>query len=259
MIKKKFYYKNTPEYYIYYTVNDGNPANVDLSDWPEVTRNEIISGQQGRLVLNTVPIYIPDGAFDIFSAGGTNLVNITLPNTITNIGEGAFSGCNYLTSFTLRDEVTTVGASAFNGTGITSPLYNNTIFAYLPQSYSGSYTIPSGITKIIGQAAFGCNGLTSIIIPDSVIEIGYESFAGCNYLTQVEIGTGIINIGHYGFRNIANSGTFTCKAVSPPMIDTSLGAQHSNWTLYVPANSVLDYSNSSAWNNFFSGNIQAIS
>ena len=253
---KKFYYPKS-EYYIYYGVNDGNPVGVDLSNWPEVIRNEMVSSQEGRLVFYTIPTYIPDGAFDQLSIGNNNLTHISLPNTITNIGEGAFSGCSNITSFTLRDEVTTVGDSAFGGTGITLPLYNSTIFAYLPNSYSGSYTIPSGITTITGFAAFDCDSLTTLIVPDSVTNIGYEAFMGCGNLVQVEIGTGVTNIGEYAFLNIGVNGTFICKATNPPTIDTSFGSPGISWTLYVPSNSVSAYQADSKWSNAFSS-IQAI-
>lgn len=253
---KKFYYKTSPEYYIYYTVNDGYPVEVDTSGWPEVVRNEMVSAAEGRLVFNTVPIYIPDDAFYSTSSGG-NLTSITIPSTITYIGEGAFTNCQNLTSFTLPDTVTSMGVDSFYGTGISTPIYNSTLFAHLPNSYSGSYTIPSGITKIIGYAAYDCPGLTSLIIPNSVTEIGQHAFNRCDNLTRVEIGSGITNIGTYAFLSMGANGTFICRAIDPPDIDTSLGSPGAGWTLYVPANSVSAYQSDSKWANVFSS-IQAI-
>lgn len=253
---KKFYYKTSPEYYIYYTVNNGYPVEVDTSNWPEVIRNELVSATEGRLVLNAIPTYIPNDAFSQISPGG-NLVSISLPNTITTLGANAFGNCIYLTLFTLYDHITNVGDGPFVATGITYPVYNSKIFAYLPDSYSGSYTVPTGITKIVGEAAWGCTGLTSLIIPDSVTEIGYEAFNRCDNLTQIEIGSGITNIGHFAFLGLGLSGTFICKATNPPDIDTSLGTPGNGWTLYVPTNSVSDYQNDSKWSDAFTS-IQAI-
>ena len=49
------------------------------------------------------------------------LTSITIPNSVTSIGNCAFYGCSSLTSITIPNSVTSIGSSAFYGT----PWLNN--------------------------------------------------------------------------------------------------------------------------------------
>ena len=94
--------------------------------------------------------------------------SITIPDSVTSIGRGAFYGCTSLTSVTIGNSVTSIGDYAF---------YNCTSLT--------SITIPDSVTSI-GELAFsGCTGLTSIVIPDSVTSVGYAAFSGCTGLIKI--------------------------------------------------------------------------
>ncbi|MBQ4112212.1 MAG: leucine-rich repeat domain-containing protein, partial [Clostridia bacterium] len=97
---------------------------------------------------------------------------IELPDTVTSIGDGAFSGCSNLTSITIPDAVTSIGDGAFSGC-----------------SNLTSITIPDSVTSIGNGAFGGCSSLTSITIPDSVtsMSIGEYAFHGCTSLTSITI------------------------------------------------------------------------
>ena len=71
----------------------------------------------------------------------------TIPNSVTTIGEHAFSDCDSLTSINIPNSVTTIGEGAF----------------------------------------ISCNSLTSINIPNSVTTIGNGAFAWCHFLTSINI------------------------------------------------------------------------
>lgn len=90
-------------------------------------------------------------------SGHTTLKSVTLPNSVIVVEPFAFRGC----------------------TGLTEPIYNNKVFAYMPSDYSGEYTIPDGIVSIAGGAFSGCSSITSITLPESVTEIGYNAFYDC--------------------------------------------------------------------------------
>jgi hypothetical protein len=68
------------------------------------------------------------------------LTSITIPNSVTRIGDVAFFGCTGLTSITIPNSVTRIGREAFYGcTGLTSM----TVEATNPPYYSSTYKIVS--------------------------------------------------------------------------------------------------------------------
>ena len=157
-------------------------------------------------------IYMPRsyrGAYTIPSgiqriAGGAfydcdDLTSVTIPNSVTVIGAEAFSSCGRLASVSLPESVDSVGYRAFAYTGLGSPLYNGKVFAYMPQSYSGAYAIPSGIYRIAGGALYDCSGLTSVTIPNSVTTIEGSAFSYCSGLTSVTIPNSVASIGESAF------------------------------------------------------------
>ncbi len=90
---------------------------------------------------------------------GKEVTNLTIPNSITSIGNYTFYGCDGLTSVTIPNSVTSIGLYAFSGCdGLTS------------------ITIPNSVTSIGEWAFFGCDGLTSISVPNSVTSIGMFAF-----------------------------------------------------------------------------------
>ena len=120
---------------------------------------------------------IGNGAF----SGCSGLTSITIPNSVTSIGELAFDGCSGLTSVTIPNSVTSIGDYVLNRCdGIKNTIIVNDMFVYLPKTYTGHYSIPENITKIIGGAFENCSGLTSVTIPNSVTSIGDWAFDCCN-------------------------------------------------------------------------------
>ena len=140
--------------------------------------------------------YIASYAF----RGNNMLRSITIPNSVTSIGEGTFAYCKSLTTVTIPNSVTSIGERAFYGcSGLTSPVYNAHCFAYMPTSYKGAYIIPEGIKQIAGGAFDGCSGLRSVIIPNSVTSIGDGAFWACDGLTSITIPNSVTSIGFQAF------------------------------------------------------------
>ena len=147
------------------------------------------------------------------------LTSITIPNSVTSIGRYAFGGCSGLTSITIPNSVTSIGDCAFSYCiSLTSPVYNAHVFAYMPTSYSGAYTIPEGIESIAGGAFDNCTGLISITIPNSVTSIGDAAFYRCTSLTSVTIPNSVTSIGNSAF-----GGCSGLTSVTIPNSVTSIG------------------------------------
>ena len=119
--------------------------------------------------------------------GMTKLPAITIPNSVTSIGGGAFSRCSGLTSVTIGSGVTSIGNEVFYGcSGLTA------------------ITIPNSVTSIGWMAFYGCSGLTDVTIGNSVTSIGAEAFQECSKLTSVTIGSGVTSIGDEAFRDCSS-------------------------------------------------------
>ncbi len=123
---------------------------------PENTSIEIKAGTKG----------ITGSAFALYNRGGYNrngLTSVTIPNSVTNIGNDAFCECTGLTSITIPDSVTSIDSQAF-------------------ERCSGlkSIKIGNSVTSIGEDAFCGCPGLTSVMIPESVKKIGENAFGYYN-------------------------------------------------------------------------------
>ncbi len=159
---------------------------------------------------NLISISIPDSVTSIGNMAFyrcKGLTSIPIPDSVTSIGDSAFSGCTSLTSITIPDSVTNVGDGLFYGcssllsanigNGITS--IGQMFFQYCTSLTSVS--LSSSITSIGFQAFVNCASLTSITIPDSVTSIGDSAFSGCKGLTSLILGNSITSIGNSAFSN----------------------------------------------------------
>jgi hypothetical protein len=122
--------------------------------------------------------------------------------TITAIGGGAFAGITDLTSVTIPSTVTMIGENAFADGGlisITIPygVTNIGFGAFLGCESLTHAIIPESVTTI-GQAAFGDTGLISVSIPGSVTELGNGAFSDNESLTNVIIEPGITSLNQGG-------------------------------------------------------------
>ncbi|MBO5799371.1 MAG: leucine-rich repeat domain-containing protein, partial [Paludibacteraceae bacterium] len=152
-----------------------------------------------------------------FCSGVSDFV---IPDSVTAIGNRAFSGCHFLSSVVIPDSVTTIGNSAFSGcrflSSVVIPDSVTTIgkcaFGYC-KSLS-SVVIPDSVTTIGNCAFCGCSSLSSVVIPDSVTAIGEYAFEGCSSLSSVVIPDSVTTIGDRAFRG--------CKSLSSVVIPDSV-------------------------------------
>lgn len=124
----------------------------------------------------------------------SSLISISLPNTITAIGDRAFEGCSKLTSVDLsKTKTTTMGTSAFASCGNLGTIILPTTLTIIGTSAFKDDTnlrsvqkLEKTIVSIINKNAFlECKNLSSVKLPQTLSTLGESAFEGCSNLTAV--------------------------------------------------------------------------
>ena len=115
----------------------------------------------------------------------------SIPNSVTKIGDYAFSACRMLESIFVPDSVTDIGSRAFgeceNLKNVNIPDGIKTIkeYTFYYCFALSSITIPDSVTFIDRCAFYKCSSLESIIIPANVTRIGDGVFSHCDKLKSI--------------------------------------------------------------------------
>ena len=126
----------------------------------------------------------------------SSLTSVTIPNSVTSIGDYAFNQCYGLTSVHISD------IASWCNIDFADPFSNPLGFAhhlYLNGEEVKDLVIPNSVTSIGDYVFKGCSALTSVTIPNSVSSIGEGCFSNCSGLTSVTIGNSVTSIGGYAF------------------------------------------------------------
>ena len=174
-------------------------------------------------------ITIPDTVTEIGEAAFayTNLTSIVIPDTVTDIENNAFSNCKQLSSVQLSNSLVSLGHDVFlSCTSLTSiripkSLESVSIFYGGPFedcSALQNVELEPGMTRIPDDLFKNCTGPISIVIPDTVTEIGASAFYG-SHLSSIVIPDTVTDIGNYAF-----SGCAELKDVTLPNIRKNIVA-----------------------------------
>ena len=145
-----------------------------------------------KIVLEEGTLGITGGAF----SGCSGLTSITIPNSVTSIGEYAFYECDGLISVHISDLTAWCNISFYDFSS--NPL-SDAHHLYMNGKEITNLIIPDGITSIGNNTFSGCSGLTSVTIPNSITSIGNNTFSGCSGLTSVTIPNSVTSIGGGAF------------------------------------------------------------
>ena len=172
-----------------------------------------MTGEVNHLVIpdtyNGYPVKkIEDGAFE----DKDSILTVTIPDSVTMIGNRAFAYCDNITSITIPDGVSSLGNGTFELCSNLSSVY---IGANLKSIGEGAFSGCSNLLTItfaedskletIGQSAFeSCVRLAEIIIPETVKTISDYAFTTNYALESITISTNVTYIGRSAFRGCHN-------------------------------------------------------
>lgn len=197
---------------IYYNLIEKGKV-AEVTSHPNIYKGDVVIPE--KVTYNDVEYRVEVIRQYAFS-GCTGLTSITIPNSVTSIGAGAFYGCNTgntvnLTSVYISD-LTAWCAIAFQDKESNPLVYAHHL--YIDEQEVKELVIPSSVTSIGNYVFDGCSGLTSITIPNSVTSIGESAFTYCTGLTSITIPNSVTSIGHGAF--------FKCSGLTSITIPNSI-------------------------------------
>lgn len=212
---------------------------------------------------------------------GASIKQIAIPDTVTEIGDGAFNyceqlasialpsglqkissrmlaGCSSLTSITIPASVTEIASQAFASSGLTSITIPSTVTTLGSSAFNNCASlahidIQAHVIEIPGGFAEE-SGRTSVTLPDTVETIGSSAFLSARAnLTEITIPASVTSIGDYAFGQNEAMMTVTCLAATPPTLGrNALIMDTINTTIKVPAASVAAYKAADGWKDYAS-------
>ena len=152
----------------------------------------------------------------------TSIKTVVIPESVTSVGNKAFSGCVSLTTFTVNYEIGALQAAIENAFSSPSFLFND--------DYSSIFSLPSAQSKSnskedskdevpdgIGEWAFSnCSSLTSLTIPNGTKRIADRGFYNCASLANIVIPKSVTSIAggaFYGTEYYNNRANWTDDAL----------------------------------------------
>lgn len=259
--------------YIYEILSSGEGGNeVSMTSYRH--RGEVTSGPHldwDLFIPETVTF--GDKVFTITEIGegcfsGTNMANVTLPNTIRNIRKDAFRYCMDMRSINIPEGVECIEAGAFGGCySLASASFaslesllnikfgsensNPAIFGHtliIDNEPVSEIIVPDGVEEIKDYAFDSCRNLKSVVASPSVKRIGNYAFNGCTGLQTVVLGQNIESIGYFGFYQSTPS-KFYITTQTPPVVNLG-GLGNPEEIRVQSSNAVAEYKKASGWESF---------
>ena len=191
------------------------PVSNDISSLVIHEDTKVIADEAFAYCLNLTELTIGGSVRTIGAyafANCSRLETVIIPEGVTIIEDGAFMYCSSLIHVSVPSSVNTIGKDAFCiADRLQYNVYDNAKYLgnagnpyiILMEAVSRDIitcTIHKDTKFISGDAFYGCQKITEIIIPNSVISIEQEAFWRCNALTDMTIGNGVISIDEEMFK-----------------------------------------------------------
>ena len=178
----------------------------ELTEVDLVYIGTVVTGYNGSREIIAIPEKVTEIGYGAFN-GCETITNIGLPNNITSIGQYAFKNCISLQSLTSLSKVESIGSYAFDEcTSLTNVYYKGTMEQWFNITFGNidSYPMVYASHFYMLDENNEWYEVTEIVIPETVTEISKYAFSGFDNLISIEIPSSVTNIGRSAFENCAS-------------------------------------------------------
>lgn len=196
---------NCKHYFLRYTTSDKKMVKLadNLDFGAKMLSNTAVGSGEFMIEFYDDITRIPDKAFYMSKLNGkidlpmsvksigayaftkTACTDFSLPDRVTEIGEGAFESCYNFRTLNLPRDLKKIGPRAFKGCLL-----------------SGNLDIAYNVTEIGDYAFSGCTSLTKLTLTSSLQRIGAYAFSGCKWLDcELAIPSSVTEIGDGAFKD----------------------------------------------------------
>lgn len=232
------------------------PINIILPQ--NLTKIEDYCFESSAIEQITIPDTVTEIGVAAFSYCG-RLTSITLPPGLQKISNYMCASCRSLSSITIPAAVTEIGMHAFAGSGLTTITIPSTVTTLGSAVLSGcesltSLDIQATVTAISDEFAIDCP-LTSLTLPNTLQTIGVAAFfrnLGFQ-VTELTIPASVTSIGDNAFgSNSPNQMTLTVLPTTPPTLGGAAFNLAAGSVIKVPTASVAAYKAADGWKDYAS-------
>ena len=253
---------------IAYTAFDGC-TNINRVNWNAVNGPSASSANQAPFyasranisqftfgnAVKVIPPYLCNGF--------TKLTSVSLPSSVTSIGDFAFAECGALANVSFGNNLETIGKWAFQRcSALTKADLSATNLSSIGENAFAGCTgltqlsLPEETLTTIGKQAFlGCSGLKKLALPEGVETLELGAFTLCTGLTTFSLPETVTSIGDMAFMNCTSLQDFYAL---PRCADIEMGsdvfqnASTASCTLHVKQGQLNAYKAADQWKEFFS-------
>lgn len=212
---------------VFYKFSHDESGNTIQTEVARRTYNVTTIGyyQSGKTQVIVIPDFIKRIGRNAF-ASNTNITKLIIPETLKEIGEGAFSNTS-ITELIIPETLMEIGESAFshceNLSFVSIKANDNLKCGAYP--FMGSFQLETVVfeegTKIIPNSICQhCEGLKNLTLPSSLRKIGFDAFSDCTSIEEIELPDGLEEIDDAAF-----DGDERLKEITLPNSLTKIGHQ----------------------------------
>ena len=235
---------------------DGSLTEITADDLVGVTKiSKNAFYKNGSVISITIPNSITSIGDEAFS--NCRIAYVIIQSGLTIIGHYAFRECSYLKNIELPNSLTSIGMYAFsNCSALESIELPNSLTSIGGSAFQGckfkNIVIPNKITSIEASTFLGCQNLTTVVIQGSVKSIGYAAFYNCAKLISITIPNTVTTLESRALEigNSTNKATITFKSTTPPTIASSTFNASYLEKIIVPNGSGESYKTATNWSAF---------